>query len=290
MLTGTLIYGLINSATLMLLAMGFNLTFGISGVANFAYGALYVLTGFGAWILCNTLGLPYAFAVVASILFTALFASLIYRYFLLRLRGMILSEVIATFALGLAILELFRYSGFVGSQYTLPAFVKGSILVSGVYVDLQRLFVVGIAGGAVLFLWLFTKHSRTGRAFRAIAQDEYTAMTLGIDSDRFVMLSVGFGSAYVAGAAIVVLPLGTISAMAGYGILINALAVCIVGGLGSTVGVMIASLLIGYAQQFTESFLASHWVMIISLLAIFLVLCFRPSGLIGHQKELEERI
>ena len=51
MLLGTLIYGLVSSATLALLAVGFNLTFGISGVANFAYGSLYVLTGFGAWIL-----------------------------------------------------------------------------------------------------------------------------------------------------------------------------------------------------------------------------------------------
>jgi branched-chain amino acid transport system permease protein len=290
MLIGTLIYGLIASATLALLSIGFNLTFGISGVANFAYGALYVLTGFGAWILFNTLGLPYPLAAVSSILFTALFSALIYRFFLLRLRGMVLSEVIATFALGLAMLELFRYSGFVGSQYTLPVFLKGSILILDVYVDLQRLFVVGIALCSTFILWLSIHYTRVGRAFRAIAQDEYTAMTLGIDSDWYAMLSVACGAAYISIAAIVILPLGTLTAMAGYGILLNALAVCIVGGLGSTMGVFIASLTIGYAQQFTVSYLATHWIMIVSLLAIFIVLCFRPSGLIGHQKELEERV
>jgi len=290
MLIGSLIYGLITSATLALLSIGFNLTFGISGVANFAYGALYILTGFGTWILFNSLGLPYPLAAIASIIFAALFSALMYRFFLLRLRGMVLSEVIATFALGLAILELFRYSGFVGSQYTLPVFFKGSIVIADVYVDVQRILVVGIAVCSTILLWLFTRHTRTGRAFRAIAQDEFTAMTLGIDSDRTAMLSVAFGAAYVALAAIVILPLGTITAMAGYGILINALAVCIVGGLGSTVGVLVASLTIGYAQQFTESYVATHWIMIVSLLAIFIVLCIRPSGLIGHQKELEERV
>ena len=290
MLLGTLIYGLITSATLALLSIGFNLTFGISGVANFAYGALYILTGFGTWILFNTLGLPYLLAAIASILFAALFSALMYRFFLLRLRGMVLSEVIATFAMGLAILELFRYSGFVGCQYTLPVFFKGSVFIMGVYVDAQRLFVVGIAICSTILLWLFTHYTHTGRAFRAIAQDEFTAMTLGIDSDWTAMLSVAFGAAYVALAAIVILPLGTISAMAGYGILLNALAVCIVGGLGSTMGVFIASLTIGYAQQFTESYLATHWIMIVSLLAIFMVLCVRPSGLIGQQKELEERV
>jgi branched-chain amino acid transport system permease protein len=290
MLLGTLIYGLITSATLALLSIGFNITFGISGVANFAYGALYVITGFGAWILCNMLGFPYPLAAMFAVLFSALFSALVYRFFLLRLRGMVLSEVIATFAMGLAILELFRYSGFIGSSYTLPVFFEGSLFIKGIYVDAQRLFVVGIAAGATLLLWLFTRHTRTGRAFRAISQNEFTAMTLGIDSDWTATLSMAFGAAYVSLAAIVILPLGTISPMAGYGILINALAVCIVGGLGSTGGVLIASLIIGYAQQFTESYVGTHWIMIVSLLAIFLVLCIRPSGLLGHQKELEERI
>jgi len=290
MLFGTIIYGLITSSTLALLSIGFNLTFGISGVANFAYGALYVLSGFGGWILFNTLGFPYPLAAVASILFTALFSGLMYRYFLLRLRGMILSEVIATFAMGLAILELFRFLGFIGSQYTLPVFLSGSIFLGGVYLDAQRIFVVGISACSIILLWLFTHHTRTGRAFRAIAQDELTAITIGIDSDWIATLSVSFGAAYVSLAAIVILPLGTISPMAGYGILINALAVCIVGGLGSTAGVFVASLIIGYAQQFFDSYIGTHWIMIVSLLAIFIVLCFRPSGLIGRQKELEERI
>ncbi|UCF58085.1 MAG: branched-chain amino acid ABC transporter permease, partial [Deltaproteobacteria bacterium] len=51
MFLGSLIYGFINSSILALLAMGFNLTFGISGVANFAYGAVYIFSGFLTWIL-----------------------------------------------------------------------------------------------------------------------------------------------------------------------------------------------------------------------------------------------
>lgn len=290
MLLGTIIYGVIGSAILALLSIGFNLTFGISGVANFSYGALYVLTGFGAWILFNIMKLPYPLAVISAVMFTALFSASMYRFFLLRLRGMILSEVIATFALGLAILELFRYAGFVSSQYTLPVFWNDSVLLFGVYLDGQRIWILIISICLSILLWLFTHFTRVGRAFRAIAQDEYTALTLGIDADWYATLSVGFGAAYVAFAAIVILPLGTISAMAGYQILINALAVCIVAGLGSTVGVFVASLTIGFAQQFTESYLASHWTMIVSLLAIFIVLCIRPSGLVGVQKELEERV
>ena len=91
-------------------------------------------------------------------------------------------------------------------------------------------------------------------------------------------------------AAVTILPLGTISVEGGYDILINALAVCIVGGLGSTVGVVVASFLIGYAQMFTSSYLGASWVMIVSLVAILTILVVKPSGLFGKQKELEERI
>ena len=72
--------------------------------------------------------------------------------------------------------------------------------------------------------------------------------------------------------------------------LINALAVCIVGGLGSTVGILVASVVIGFAQTFTANYLEPHWMILVSLIAIAVVLTIKPSGLFSRQKELEERI
>ena len=290
MLMGTLIYGLINSVILALVALGFNLTFGISGVANFSYGALYILAGYAAWILFNMAGLPYLLGMAISVLFTALVGALLYRFVLLRLRGMVVSEVIATFAIGLAILELFRYLGFIGFQYALPVFWDGSVEVLGVYIDYQRLAIVGIGLVLAVFIYGFTRYTRIGLAFRGIAQDERTALSLGINTDWIATLSVAFGAGLAAVAAIAVLPLGTIAVEGGYDILVNALAVCIVGGLGSTVGVVVASFLIGYAQMVTSTYLGAAWVMIVSLVAILLILVIKPSGLFGKQKELEERI
>lgn len=289
-LLSTIIYGFVNSAILALVALGFNLTFGISGIANFAYGALYIFGGFAAWTLFNSLGLPYILAVIFSVLLTALLGALMYRFILLRIRGMVLSEVIASFGLGLAILELFKYLGFIGFEYTLPVFWDLSIDIGQVTIDMQRIFIVIIGVGLTGFLWFFTHHTRTGLRFRGIAQDERTALSLGINSDRMAALSVAFGAAYAAIAAIVILPLGTITVEHGYDVLINALAVCIVGGLGSTGGVVVASFLIGYAETFTATYLGSHWVMLVPLAAILGILAVKPSGIYGEQKELEERI
>jgi branched-chain amino acid transport system permease protein len=287
---GTLIYGFINSVILALLALGFNLTFGISGVANFAYGALYILAAYTAWILLTLLKLNYFLSIVLAVLFTSFIGGLIYRFILLRVRGLPISEVIASFGIGLAILEFFRFLGFVGFEYTLPVFIDGSVSLGGTYVDVQRLLIVGIGIALVVFLWLFTHYTKIGLAFRGIAQEERTALILGINSDKMATLSLAFGSGLAGVAAITILPLGQIAVEGGYSALLNALAVCIVGGLGSTGGVLVASVLIGFAQTFTATYLGSHWTMIVSLVAILVILVVKPSGFFGKQKELEERI
>ena len=290
MFLGTVVYAVINSVILALMAIGFNLTFGISGVANFAYGALYIFSAYTTWMGLNLVGLPYPVAAALSVLLTMLVGAAMYRFVLLRVRGQALSEVIATFGIGLAILEIFRYLGFVGFEYTLPVFIDDSIIIAGVYIDMQRLLIVIIGTAVIFFLWWFTHHTRLGLAFRGIAQDERTALTLGIDSDRIALLSVAMGAGLAAFAATVIIPLGSIAPAEGYDVLIKALAVCIIGGLGSTGGVLTASFLIGFAERFTDTYVSSHWTMIVSLAAILVVLAVKPSGLFGQQKELEERI
>lgn len=290
MLANTIIYGFVNSIILVLVALGFNLTFGISGIANFAYGALYIMGALLCWIFLNSIGLPYFIAVVLAVVVNAIAGALMYRFVLLRIRGLVLSEVIATFGIGLALLELFKYMGFIGFEYSLPVISDTSIEIGAVVIDLQRVFIVIIGITMAGFIWFFTHHTRTGLRFRGIAQEERTALSLGINTDRVAMLSVSFGGAYASIAAIFILPLGTINVEQGYSVLINALAVCIVGGLGSTGGLVLASFLIGYGQTFTVTYLESHWVMLVPLIAIFVILVIRPSGLFGKLKELEERI
>jgi branched-chain amino acid transport system permease protein len=285
-----LIYGLINSAVLALMALGFNLTFGISGIANFTYGAIYVLAGFLTWSLINKVHLPYVVSACLTIIIIGVAGVYLYRFILKRIRGLVISEVIATFGIALIVLELLRSIGFIGFNYSLPVFVDGSVEIMGTFVDIQRLLVIGLGILAIAALYLFTHYTRMGLAFRGIAQEEHTSLSLGINPDRIASYSMGLGSALGAFAAVVITPLGTITVDSGYDVLINALSVCIVGGLGSNVGIIIAAFIIGYAQTITATYISPHWVMIVSLVAILIILGVKPSGLMGHQKELEERV
>jgi len=289
-MSGMIVYGLVNSAVFVLMAMGFSLTFGISGVANFAHGAFYVTGAYVTWQLVNSLGFAYPLAIGISILVTGVFGAIVYWIVLYRIRGMELSEVIATFGLGVGLLETFRSIGLSGHSYKLPKFVDGSMEILGVYVDFQRLIIIGVAAALVFFLWLFSHHTKMGLAFRAIAQNEHTALTFGIESDITAMMSLGMGSALAAVAASVIVPLSLIQVDEGKHILILALAVGIVGGMESVLGIVIASLVFGFAQIIVATYFNPHYTMIVMFAAILIVLIVKPSGLFGKFKELEERI
>jgi len=285
-----LIYGITNSVTLALMAIGFSLTFGISGLANFAHGAFFLLGGILTWIFINQLGIPYFLSALISIALVGLLGFGLYWGLMLRLRGLAINEVIATLAAAIVIIEVLRYLGFSGFTYVLPEFIKGSVQIGKNWLDYQRIFLVGIGITLIIFLYIFTHSTRTGLSFRAIAQNERTAISLGIDSDWTAALSLAFGSALAVVAGLAILPLGSIDTQMGYDILISALAVGIVGGLESIPGIVIASIILGFGQIIVATFFKAQWQTVVTLAAIVIILAVKPSGIFGKYKELEERV
>jgi branched-chain amino acid transport system permease protein len=252
--------------------------------------------GFLTWSFINDLKLNYALAVLISLMIASIIGLIIYRFILIRLRGLPTSEIIASFAVSLIILEGLRmqgiagFKGFIGPFYVLQPFIEGKISIFGVFVDYQRLMI--IAGGLVIliFLWAFTHHTKTGLSLRAIAQDEQAAMMLGVNSDRTAMISLAIGSALAGLAAVLILPLGNIAAEQGYRVLVYALAVCIIGGLGSWAGTILASFVLGFSMITSTALFGALWENVVLIGTIIIILLFKPSGLMGKQKELEERV
>lgn len=284
-----LVYGIVRSAEFLLVAMGFSFVYGVSRLPNFAHGALYVLTSFGTWIFLRALGWNYFLSILLSIIIVTLIGGAIYRLFLIRVRGMEMSEIIASYALGLAILEGLRIR-FVGASFATPRFVEGIIEIGEVPIDMQRVIVIAMGLSVVVAMWAFTHYTRMGRSLRAIAQNERAAMMLGIDSDRTAVIALAFGSTLVALAAVVLAPTGSLTVDHGYDVLIYAIAVCIIGGLGSWIGTILASFILGFAGILTATFVGGMWQSVVIIAAIVITLIIKPSGLFGRQKELEERV
>jgi branched-chain amino acid transport system permease protein len=169
-------------------------------------------------------------------------------------------------------------------------FLEGVAFLGEVPVDYQRLAVIAVGIAVMAVLWAFTRYTRLGLALRGIAQDEQAAMMLGIDSDMTATIAMALGSALAGVSAITLLPLGNIVVEEGYKVLIYAIAVCVVGGLGSWGGTVLAAFVLGFAQYLTVAYGKSHYQMVMMLLAVIVTLVCKPSGFFGRQKQLEERV
>src|SRR5690349_9153416 len=112
-----IVYGIINSVTFSLMALGFTLVYSISRLPNFAHGALYIMSGYLVWLCVNSLGLNFFASIVVGIAATSLIGALMYHLIIKRIRGMEISEIIATYAIGLAIIEGLRWGGLRGSTF-----------------------------------------------------------------------------------------------------------------------------------------------------------------------------
>ena len=286
-----LIFGLYNSLQLALVAIGFSFVFGISGIANFAYGAFYLFGGYLAFAFFKDgTGLPYWAATLLAMLILFIVGSLVYRLAIQRIRGAMLSEVIVTMGIGVFIIELMRAYSNIGHNKYLPAFIPGYVNIFDVGIENQRLLI--IATGLLLFviLWAFTRYSRIGLAFRAMSQDELTALSIGLNNNFLATLAMGIGAVLAVVSALCIIPQGFLYIDGAYEVLIYALAVGVLGGMGSTSGIIVGAFVLGYAQTLTARFLSPQWTMVVTFLAIVLVLLIKPSGIFGKQKELEERV
>ena len=291
-----IVYGIVNGMIFVLMAVGFSFVYGISRLPNFAHGALYVVTGFITWSFINNTGLPYWLSVILSLIIVSLAGVVIYQFVMIRVRGMPISEIIVSFAIALAILEGLRlqgiggFKGFIGPGYILPPFIDGVVETSWVTIDLQRLLIIAVGLLLLSFMWLFTHYHRIGLALKAMAQHERAALMLGINSDRMANIALGIGSALAGLAAITITPLGNVNCESGYSVLTNAIAVCVIGGLGSWVGTILAALILGLGTTILSAIGGTMWNSVLVFGLIIFILIVRPSGLFGQQKELEERV
>jgi len=284
------VYGLINSCIFLLWAFGFTFAYGVTRIPNFAHGALYILCGVSTWVFVRSLGLSYPISIILALLIVGAVGAAMYRFIIMRIRGMEIPVILVTYAFSLILLEGLRYGGVTGAKFSLPPVQKGIIYIAGVPVDFQRIIIIGIAGVVLLALWFFTHHTKVGLALRAIAQDERAALSLGINSNTVATIALALSAILAGVAALAVLPLSGISVHLGYTVLIYSLGVCILGGLGSWGGAVIAALLFGFAQTLTAAYLKPEFATVAVYTLIIITLIVKPSGLMGKQKELEERV
>ncbi len=266
---------------LFLIASGLSLIFGLMHVVNLAHGALYMVGAYFGITIAQGLGNFYL-AVLLAPLLTAVVGVLVERTLLSRTygRGMY-PQVLLTLGLVFCFDELVRIVwGAPIQTLTLPPELAESVMLAGVSLPIYRVFVVAIGILVIVALLLTFGRTRLGAMVRAGVDDREMAEALGINVRRL------FGGVFAVGAALAglagVLAVPIFNAYPGMGseILISALVVVVVGGMGSLAGALIASLLIGAATVVGQVFAAEFSTAVIYLILVA-VLLIRPQGIMG---------
>jgi branched-chain amino acid transport system permease protein len=283
MLTSILVSGLGLGSMYGLVALGFHVTYAVSGTVNFAQGSVVTLGAVLAYALGVTLGWPMPAAIILALIGCALFGLVVERALVRPFvaRGSD-AWLLATVAGGIVLdnTVLFTFGkeprGLPSPLATKPV----EILGTGIYPLQLVIPVVGIAL-AFAIRSVFRK-TDLGRVLLAVAQNADAARLMGIDVRRTVACAYALSAVLAGIAGLLIAPLFSVSAELGTLFGIKAFAVAILGGIGSATGVILAGLLYGLVEAGVTATLGSTYTQLVVFSVIILALTLRPDGLLGR--------
>ena len=276
--------GLVLGGYYLLLALGLSLIFSVGGVINLAHGAFYTLGAYLALEVGRRFG--FGAGLVISPILVGLLGIAFERFLLRRFykEDPILS-LLVTFGLAMVAEQAIRMIwGAAPLASTLPQAFKGNVMLGEFMFSRYRLFLLGVVVVLMTALWLLLHKTAFGRVVRAGVQRPDMVAVLGIRLQPYMMAIVVLGVASAALGGALFGPIAMVHPAMGMEIMTVAFVVVVIGGLGSFWGVVLAAILVGVVRGITIHFVpaageASMYVL------MFLVLMFRPRGLLGERIE-----
>jgi branched-chain amino acid transport system permease protein len=278
-----LLNGISYGMVLFLIASGMSVVMGAMNIINLAHGVLYMIGGYVGWTAAVKFGAPFGLGLLTGGLAAGLIGLVIERGFLRHLYKQPNEQVLLTFGFVyiLTNLCLWVWGGWPRMPFTAKV-LTGSIEIMGKAYPKARLATIVIGFVLAILLWWLQDKTRIGATVRAGMDNKEMTMGLGINLER-VFASVFFVASCIAGVAGVLGAqlLGVYNAL-GLEILLFALIVIIVGGVGSVQGALLGGLLIGVIDAFGRA-LFPRLAMFTMYFTMIIILLVRPSGLLGRR-------
>jgi branched-chain amino acid transport system permease protein len=275
--------GLVRGGVYILVALGLTLVMSIMNIVNFAHGQFYMLGAFVVYYLTTALHLNFATSIAGAMLIVGVFGMIVERLTFRKVRGDLLQGLII--AIGLSMLFESGASLLFGpDEKGVASPMPGTANLLGAIVSFDKLVLMVSCTILTLALGWLTFKSKFGRAIRAVAQDEEAAMALGININLVSAITFGIGSAVAGAAGGLIAPVLFVSPFMGGEMLTKALAVIILGGMGSFGGVVLGGLFLGFVESFGLTFIG-YAANLLSFAIIVLVLLVKPTGFMGYAEE-----
>jgi branched-chain amino acid transport system permease protein len=279
--------GIFYSAWLFVAAVGMTLIYGVMKIVNLTHGSFYALGAYaaasltGAWLARGyppmlSYGVLLAAAVIVSVVLAPLIERGILRYMYAKDEVVIL---LITYALFLILEDAIKLIWGVDPYFIAePYSLLGSFDVGELSYPTYNLILVGIAIVAGVGLTLLLRATRIGKLLLTVIHDPEVSRAMGINVDRFYLVTFTFGSMLAAVGGAFTAP--TVSVVPGIGVevVVLSFAVVVIGGLGSLPGAALGAVIVGLVRS-----AAIHYAPAVELFVIYfvmaLVLAFRPRGL-----------
>jgi len=285
LLLNAIVAGLLLGGFYAAVTVGVSISFGILDIVNIAHPAFVILGSYLAYFININVGIdPIIVSLLALPVFYALGGS-VYQiyYFSFERRGQEALRGLAFFFGLLFVTEVSLILVFgVDYRYVEASYIGPSLHLGFIDVPLRMLVPCVIALALFGALELFVSRSFLGRAIMAVSQDQLALQLMAADPIRIKRIAFGISiaTASIAGALLIIIQ--PIEPSVGRDYIGRVFAICVLGGLGSLPGSLIAAMLLGMVESLTSTFYGPSWSPAVSFGFLLLTLAFRPAGLLGR--------
>lgn len=278
-----ILHGLAYGMLLFLVSSGLTLVFGMMSVLNLAHASFYMLGAYFSYQMLKWIGNFWIGLIICPIL-VAFLGILMERFLLRRVHaGGHVQEFVLTAGMAFVIMEAVKWIwGTEPLPVPIPAALSGSVMIVGSVYPVYRLFILFFSIGILGLMAYVLLKTRLGITVRAAVSDRDMVSALGTNTPFVFMLVMGIGTWLAGVAGVIAGPfISTYPGMAGE-ILVDCFVVTVTGGLGSLMGAVLASFIIGQISSF-GILLIPRFAIVFAFLLMAIVLIIKPSGLFGEK-------
>jgi branched-chain amino acid transport system permease protein len=282
------ILGLALGGVYALMSSGMTLIFGVMRIVNLAHAAFIIMAAYISFWLFKLWHVDPIVSLVVTMPAMFLVGVLYYKVmFASRADNPRFTDitVLVTFASALVIEGVLSYL-FTGIyRSTNPIYATKPFLFGPFFVPQSQVYATVISIILIMSLWLFLRYTRVGNAIRSTMQNRNSAQVVGVNVAWISMLSFGIGLAMAGAAGSLLSFIFTFfpsKHVAWIGMLMS---LVVLGGMGSLIGAMLSSFLLAVIASYVSFYLGPTWAPITFYLALFLILLFRPQGLLGNKAD-----
>jgi branched-chain amino acid transport system permease protein len=255
-----------------------------TGIVNFAQGELAMFSTFIAWGLIEA-GLPLGLALLATLGLSFLGGMLIERVIIRPVEGgEVLTLVIVTLGMYILVNSGAGWIWGFGNRSFPSLFPDDSVDIAGVGIPVESIGIVAVLIAVVGILFLVFQRTKVGLAMRAVAMNPDSSRLVGISVGRTLMIGWGIAALVGALAGALIAPRLFLDVNFMGSVLIYSFAAATLGGFDSPFGAVLGGWIIGIAENLAGTyvdFIGADLKILVPLLAILLVLLFRPTGMFG---------